>query len=85
MSFLEFLFGEGKKIDKPIFIKDFSKENKQLSDLEDLCEKLSNSEKKELIEKDIMLLKQGLVGENHVYFELKNFFVVPLYIKQNGA
>lgn len=78
MSLLGLLFGEGKKIEKPIFVKDFSKENKQLNDLEELCEKLSNSDKKELIEKDIMLLKQGLAGENNVYFELKNSFMPML-------
>lgn len=27
MSFLEFLFGEAKTINKPIFVKGFSKEN----------------------------------------------------------
>lgn len=46
MSFLEFLFGEVKIINKPIVIKEFSKENKQLNDLEELCKKLSNSDKK---------------------------------------
>ncbi|WP_017416660.1 hypothetical protein [Clostridium tunisiense] len=50
MSLLGLLFGKGKKIDKPIFVKEFSKQNKQLNDLEELCEKLSNSDKKELIE-----------------------------------
>ncbi len=34
MSFLEFLFGEAKTINKPIFVKGFSKENQQLTDLE---------------------------------------------------
>lgn len=78
MSFLEFLFGEVKTINKPIFVKDFSKENKQLNDLEELYENVTNSEKKELIERDIMFLKQGLAGENNVYYELKNSFMPML-------
>lgn len=32
MSLLGLLFGESKKNEKPIFVKDFSKENKQLND-----------------------------------------------------
>lgn len=53
-------------------------ENQQLTDLEELYEKVANSEKKELIEKDIMFLKQGLAGENTVYYELKNSFLPML-------
>ncbi|MEG0772653.1 NERD domain-containing protein [Clostridium sp.] len=78
MSFLEFLFGEVKTINKPMFVKDFSKENNQLSDLEELYVKIANNEKKELIERDIMFLKQGIAGENNVYYELKNSFMPML-------
>lgn len=66
-----------KKITSPIFIKEFEKENSQLKDLIKLSNKVSG-EKKNLIDRDILLLKQGLDGEQNVYFELKNSFVPML-------
>ena len=78
MSFLNLLFGENKSITKPIFTKDYNKDNIQLKELQDLFEKLNDGEKKDIIEKDIILLRQGLSGENNVYYELKNSFLPML-------
>jgi Superfamily II DNA helicase len=58
----------------PVFLKDFKKENSQLNDLIELSNTITSS-KKEIIERDIMLLKHGLDGEQNVYFELKNSFI----------
>lgn len=68
----------GKRtITKPIFIKDFDVDNKQLSDLIEISKNVS-PEKRKFIEKDIKLLKQGLEGEKNVYYELKNSFLPML-------
>lgn len=68
----------GKKtITEPTFIKDFEKENQQLLDLIELSKK-TTSDKKELIDRDIAFLKQGLDGEQNVSFELKNSFIPML-------
>lgn len=75
MSLFEMLFGETRTIKHPQFIKDFTKENKQLNDLKELSNKLKSGDKKELIERDISFLKYGLEGEKNVYFELKNSFL----------
>lgn len=74
MSLLETFFGEKKTITKPIFIKDFTDENMQLKQLEDLSQKLANVAKKEIIERDIAFLRQGISGEKNLYYELKNSF-----------
>jgi hypothetical protein len=78
MSILGAIFGEKKTIDKPIFVKDFSNDNTQLKDLEDLFDKLKDGEKKDIIERDIMLQRQGISGESNVYYELKNSFMPML-------
>lgn len=78
MSLLGMIFGDNRTIDKPTFIKDFSKDNIQLKDLEELSLKLKDWDKKELIEKDIMFSKQGISGESNVYYELKNSFMPML-------
>lgn len=81
MSLIEkALFGliNGEKIIKsPIFKKEFKKENQQLKDLIELSSKV-HSYKKEYIDRDINLLKQGLDGEKNVYYELKNSFIPML-------
>lgn len=61
-----------KNIDRPTFLKEFSKENPQLKDLEELSIKISNIYKRNIVEKDIYALKRGIEGENNVYYELKN-------------
>ena len=75
-AFYSLLNGK-KTITSPIFMKEFSKENQQLTDLEDLTKKII-SNKKKLIDKDIALLKYGIAGEQNVYYELKNSFVPML-------
>lgn len=68
----------GKRtVTSPIFMKEFDKENQQLKDLIELSNKV-NSNKKELIDFDIILLKQGLDGEQNVNYELKNSFIPML-------
>jgi hypothetical protein len=38
----------------------------------------ANTDKKEIIERDILLLKHGLSGEQNVHYELKNSFIPML-------
>jgi hypothetical protein len=78
MSILGTIFGQKKTIDKPIFIKDFSNDNTQLKDLENLFHRLKDGEKKDIIERDMMLLKYGISGESNVHYELKNSFMPML-------
>lgn len=61
-----------ESISQPVFIKEFSKENQQIKDLEKIMATLEDGEKKERISKDIRYLKQGMFGEQSVFFELKN-------------
>ncbi|RNB58549.1 HRDC domain-containing protein [Brevibacillus gelatini] len=75
MSFFKQLFGQKRTIKSPIFVKEFSKDNRQLAALQELLQKVVDGEKKDNIERDIKLLKYGLDGENNVYFELKNSFL----------
>lgn len=75
MSLFNKLFGQKRTIQSPTFAKDFTKENHQLIGLNELFNQVSDEAKKELIEKDIMLMKYGIDGENNVYFELKNSFL----------
>lgn len=75
MSIFNKLFGHKRTIQSPTFVKDFSKDNHQLTALNDLLNKVVDGEKKDNIERDIKFLKYGLDGENNVYFELKNSFL----------
>lgn len=70
---LNLLFNKSS-ITSPLFAKDFKKENDQLKNLIELSNRIT-SPKKDLIDKDIRLLKQGLIGEQNVYYELKNSFL----------
>lgn len=56
---------------EPKFIKEFSEDNKQLKDLEELLKVAPGDAIKE-IEKDMKLLSYGLLGEKNVAYELKN-------------
>lgn len=69
--------GGKRTITKPLFLKDFTKENQQLIDLQQLSQKVV-SKKKERIDRDIAYLKYGLDGEQNVYYELKNSFLPML-------
>lgn len=75
MTLFNKLFGQKRTIQSPIFAKDFTKENYQLIALNELLNQVTDEVKRESIEKDIMLLKYGIDGENNVYFELKNSFL----------
>ena len=77
MSFLNAIGSilEGRKIKQPIFVKEFTAENNQLIELNQLVAKLKPGPKKELVERDIAYLKQGIEGEKNVAFELKNSFL----------
>ena len=81
MSFLEnalsAIINSKKTVTKPIFIKEFDKDNEQLKDLLALS-KIVITGKKELIDRDIAFLKYGLDGENNVSYELKNSFIPML-------
>lgn len=73
----EVMNGGKRTVTKPIFLKDFTKENQQLIDLQKLPQKVI-SKKKEQIDRDIAFLKYGLDGEQNVYYELKNSFLPML-------
>lgn len=75
-AFYRLLNGK-KEITRPVFIKDFTKENLQLIELTKLSNKVI-SNKKEFIDRDITLLKYGLEGEQNLYYELKNSFIPML-------
>jgi hypothetical protein len=61
-----------KTIKEPTFIKEFSKENLNISTLEEMYLTVDNEAKKEQINKELAMMKIGLNGENVVCFELKN-------------
>ena len=71
---IKILTNKPTKIDRPVFTKYFEKENKQIKDLEQLL-KISNDASKKIIEQDIKKLRYGHIGENNVYYELKNSFI----------
>ncbi len=71
MSFLKALLGI-KKINSTLFYKEFSEDNKQLRELEELSMRVKTREKKAFIDRDIKLLKLGLEGEKNVAYELKS-------------
>lgn len=67
----------GKDIDKPEFVKDFDEENVNLSNLIELSTEI-HGDKKDEIEMEILLMKQGIASEREVQFELKNSFIPML-------
>ena len=77
MSFFEVIGGllDGRKIKKPIFVKEFTAENSQLVELTGIAAKLKPGPKREMVERDIVFLKHGIEGEKNVAFELKNSFL----------
>ena len=60
-------------ITKPKFTKEFNKNN-QIEELEKLIE-VATGNSKTYIENDIKKLKYGAIGENNIYYELKNSFI----------
>lgn len=73
MSILKSLFGI-REIKNTVFYKDFREDNLQLRELIELSKRVK-SNKKKLIDRDILLLKAGISGEKNVYYELKNSFI----------
>ncbi|MGN2370167.1 hypothetical protein ACTFJW_08900 [Clostridium cagae] len=59
------MFNGKRTINSTIFLKEFEEENTQLKELIELSKKVSG-ECKEKIDKDILLLKEGLKGEQNV-------------------
>lgn len=66
------------KMREPVFLKEESSLEKQLTILKELEPKL-NAEGKELIRQDIKCLEYGIMGEKNIAFELKNSHM-PMYI-----
>lgn len=80
MSFLKTaldVMTDKRTITRPTFVKDFSKNNKQLAELIELIDRVPE-DKKEYLERDIAFLKYGIEGEENVYYELKNSFIPML-------
>ena len=70
MAIFKNLFGI-REIKTPVFYKDFKEENKELSDLLELKDKVKSSKVK-YIERNIEFLNNVIQGEKNVYLELKN-------------
>ena len=68
------------KIKEPIFLKDHSNVKEQLAQLEAF--QTNDEAIKKWIQKDIMLLKYGIAGEEKIAFELKNSHM-PMYVLQD--
>lgn len=71
---IKLLTNKPTEIENPVFLKHFNKENNQIKELEELL-KTCNETSKKFIEQDIKKLKYGQIGENNVYYELKNSFI----------
>lgn len=61
-------------ITKPVFTKQFNQHNKKIKELDNLLKEV-NQDLKTHIENDIKKLKYGAIGENNIYYELKNSFL----------
>lgn len=75
------------KLKEPVFLKESSNAREQLMQLEKF--QTDDEAVKKLIQKDIMLLKYGIAGEEKIAFELKNshmpmYVLHDLYITHNG-
>lgn len=68
---LDVVLGKSK-ITEPVFVKEFSKENRQLDQLLAIEDKVKNKKDQEKIRRDILFLKAGIQGESNVAFELSN-------------
>jgi protein required for attachment to host cells len=66
------------KLDKPVFLKEFSDTQDQLDQLKDLL-KTAPDDIKGQVEQDMKMLSYGIRGEEQIAFELKNSFM-PMII-----
>lgn len=72
-SVIDFVINGGKrKITKPIFIKEFTKESSHLKELLSLQKKVKNDRIRKQLNRDINFVKAGIQGEANVAFELKH-------------
>lgn len=69
----------GKKLEHPIFIKEFEGQEHIIHELENIRQRIRDKSIVQNIEQDILNIRLGLQGEKNVYFELKNSFV-PMYV-----
>lgn len=74
---------------EPQFIKEFSSENKNISNLQEILKKVSDEETANNIKNKINRLYYGLMGEKNVAYELKNshmpiLILHNLYLEFNG-
>ena len=72
--FIKVITNNPTKINSPVFTKEFNDSNKQIKELENLLKSVSENTKT-YIENDIKKLKYGAIGENNIYYELKNCFL----------
>ena len=86
MSFLEILkkvmTNDKKTLKEPQFVKEFSSENKNISNLQELLKEVSDEETANNIKNKINRLYYGLMGEKNVAYELKNSHI-PILILHN--
>ena len=66
-----------KGLKEPVFLKEDSYAQQQLEQLEALH--TDDAELRKKIDKDIKMLKYGIVGEEQIAFELRNSHI-PMYI-----
>lgn len=74
----ELLFGSSS-VKGPVWIKSFTEHNKQVDDLLVLSSMIK-SDRKKLIDRDIIYLKQGIDGEKRVSYEIENSFIPMLVL-----
>ena len=93
MSFLEILkkviTSDKQTLKEPQFVKEFSSENKNISNLQELLKEVSDEETANNIKNKINRLSYGLMGEKNVAYELKNshmpiLILHNLYLEFNG-
>jgi len=72
----------GRKIDEPIFIKDYEDSSKTINELEEIYQSIKDDDIRKKIEMDILFIKAGDQGERNVYYELKNSFL-PMLVLHN--
>ena len=86
MSFLEILkkviTSDKQTLKEPQFVKEFSSENKNISNLQELLKEVSDEETANNIKNKINRLYYGLIGEKNVAYELKNSHM-PILVLHN--
>lgn len=65
----------GKKLDEPFFPEEFKNQSDVIEELEKIKSLITNKKIVEYIDRDIVFIKKGEIGEKRVYFELENSFM----------